>query len=140
MGYRDLKSNVIPTQSLAVTDRTAAASGTAVDTRGYDSAMFVLETGALSDGVWTFVPQESDTTTDGDFGAVDAGDLDGTLPTVSGNTSPVTGANALTRISYKGSKRYLRVRVTVASAPSPTVGAVIGGHILLGHPHQAAIA
>ena len=137
MGLRDIKNNVSVMPSLVPAARTAAASGTAVDTKGFDSAAFVLETGALTDGAFTFIPQESDTTTDGDFSEVAAGNLDGTLPTVSGNDSPPTGASAITVIGYKGIKRYLRVRATVTGLASPAVGGVVGGSILLGNSQQA---
>jgi len=137
MSLRDLVNHIAAGKSLAAIAREAAASGSAVDTRGYDSAAFLLRTETVTDGVFTFVPQESDTTTDTDFTAVAAADLDGTLPTVDGNASPAVGGSAVTLIGYKGTKRYLRVRVTVASLPSPSSGAIIGGDVLLGHPHVA---
>lgn len=108
--------------SLAPAARTASANGTGVDIANCDRVALVVIAGARTDGSHAFTVEESaDNST---FSAVAAGDLDGSLPTVAG-----TGANAVYRIGYKGTKRYLRAVATVTGA---TTGAVYGATIFRG--------
>jgi hypothetical protein len=108
----------------------ATTKGTAVDLQGFNSATLVVNTGAIvSDGLYDVKLQESDTTTDGDFTDVAAGDLLGTLPAG-------LAASTVYKQGYKGVKRYIRAVITKQSGTSIAAGAVI----LRGQPYDAPVA
>jgi hypothetical protein len=67
---RDLVNNLGVALALSPAVQAATIKGTAIDLRGFDSVMFVVNTGAIaSAGNFTVTVEESDTTTDGDFAA-----------------------------------------------------------------------
>lgn len=127
---RDLSHNLgvvaaLVPQVLAATDTSAA-----IDLLGFDSAMLVVNTGAIaSAGNFTAKLQESDTTTSGDFTDVAAGDLIGTLPAV-------LVASTVYKQSYIGNKRYVRLVTTKNSGTSIAAGAVI----VKGHASSRPVA
>lgn len=111
---------------------TAAVSGSAVDLSGFDSALFVVNTGAIVGSADFGVKlQESDTTDDADFTDVAAADQLGTVPAT-------LAANSAYRVGYIGSKRkrYVRAVVTKAGGTSIALGIVA----VLGHPAIAPVA
>jgi hypothetical protein len=120
---RDLASNLGVALALSPAVLAATTKGNAVDLRGFDSAMLVVNTGAIAgSGDYTAKLQHSATTTDADFADVAAADRIGTLPaTLEADTSY--------QQSYIGSKRYIRVVVTKNSGTSVAVGvAVVKGN------------
>jgi hypothetical protein len=119
---RDMKNNTDVVSSLVPATRTASADGAGVDLQGYESAMAVFHSGALTDGTHTPKMQESDDNST--FTDVAAGDLEGTLSALS--------ANAVQRVGYKGSKRYVKAYVTVAGA---TQGGIYSACIMRGEPN-----
>lgn len=131
MSLRDLVNSLSAAESLAPASQTAAANGTGVDLRGFDSAAVVIERGAAGGTTpsFTFEVQESDD--NAAFAAVAAADLDGTEPVV-------TAAGAPVKIGYKGVKRYIRVAITVVTGTSPTL--LCAASVVRGHPHQTPAA
>lgn len=126
--YHDNKA----VQALAPAVVSAAASGPAVDLSGFDSALFVINTGAIvGAGDFGVKLQESDTTTEADFTDVAPADQLGTVPAT-------LAANSAYRVGYIGSKRkrYVRAVVTKAGGTSIAVGIVA----VLSHPAIAPVA
>lgn len=126
--YHDNKA----VQALAPAVVAAPVLGNAIDLNGFDSALFVVNTGAVAgSGDFGLKLQESDTTTEGDFSDVAPADQLGSLPTT-------LAANTAYRIGYIGSKRkrYARVAVTKAGGTSIALSA----SAILGHPHIAPVA
>ncbi|PZU23790.1 MAG: hypothetical protein DI589_05845 [Shinella sp.] len=126
--YHDNKA----VQALAPAVVSAAATGTAIELKGFDSALIVINTGAIvGSGDFAVKLQESDTTTEGDFADVAAADQLGTLP-----ATLATGTTY--RLGYIGSKRkkYVRLAVTKAGGTSIALSAVA----ILGHPAIAPVA
>jgi hypothetical protein len=116
--------------SLVPAVQAATLKGSTVDLAGYNSALMVVNTGAIvSDGDYSIAMQESDTTTDGDFANVSAADLRGSLPAT-------LEASTVYRQGYIGSKRYVRAVITKAGGTSIAAGAVF----VLGHPALAPVA
>ena len=110
MTIRDLYHNVNVASSLVPAVRTASATGSAVDLRGYDSAIVTVTFGAYGDGTHTPKLQHS---VDGvTYADVLSSDVVGELTALSDST----GANASQTIGYIGQRRYVRVVMTVASA------------------------
>jgi hypothetical protein len=116
---KDIYSDLGVVASLAPAVVTATTKGTHADLRGFQSALLVINTGAIAgDGLYDIKLQESDTTTDGDFTDVAAGNLLGTLPAA-------LAANSVYKQGYVGTKRYIRAVITKQSGTSIAAGAVI---------------
>jgi hypothetical protein len=116
---RDIASNIGIAQTLAPVDYAATTKGTTVDLLGFESAAVVVNTGAItSSGAYVVSVQESDTTTDGDFTDVVAGDLVGVLPSALAATSTY-------KVGYIGHKRYVRAVITKTSGTSIVAGALV---------------
>lgn len=129
MASRDLYNVISAVKSLVPAARTATASGSSADLKGYHSAYAIIEAGAWTDGTHTFSLQESDD--DSTFTDVADADLQGTEPVVSSGA----GASQIYELGYLGSKRYLRVRQAVTG--SPATGMVSAASIVRGHPATA---
>jgi hypothetical protein len=127
---RDLASNIGAVLALSPAVQAATIKGNAVDLIDFDSAVVIVNTGAVA-GAGDFAAklQESDTTTDGDFTDVAADDLIGVQPaTLAADTSVKQG--------YIGMKRYIRVVLTKNTGTSIAAGAVV----VRGHPHLVPVA
>ena len=129
MALRDLVSTIAAKLSLSPAARvTGTSTGTAVDLRGYDSAVIAVSFGAYTDGTHTPSVQHS---TDGStYTTVAAADLSGSLTAVSSSG----GANSMQTVGYIGSARYLRVVMTVTGA---TTGALSSASVIAGTPRLA---
>ncbi|ABE61232.1 conserved hypothetical protein [Nitrobacter hamburgensis X14] len=116
---RDIANNIGVDQTLSPVDYAATTKGTAVDLQGFNSAAVIVNTGAITTaGLYVVKVQESDTTTDGDFTDVVAGDLVGTLPASLAATSTY-------KQGYIGNKRYIRAVITKTSGTSIVAGAIV---------------
>lgn len=126
----DLVSNIASLQVVAPAVLAATTTSAALDLLGFDSAVMVVNTGAIvGSGNFTAKVQESDTTTSGDFTDVAAGDLRGSLPAS-------LAENAIARVGYIGRKRYVRMVITKNSGTSIAAGAVA----ILGDPASAPVS
>jgi hypothetical protein len=127
---KDAISNIGVVSTLVPAVVAATTKGTAVDLQDFNSAALLINTGAIAgDGLYVVSMQESDTTTDGDFTDVAAGDLLGELPAS-------LAASTTYKQGYKGTKRYIRAVITKTSGTSIAAGAVV----LCGHPYDAPVA
>lgn len=114
---RDLFSNIGAKLALAPAVQSAAVQGPAIDTLGFDSIAFVVNTGAIvSAGDFGLKVQESDTTTGGDFTDADA-------DVVETNAPATLAASSTYKLGYTGFKRYVRLAVTKAGGTSIAAGA-----------------
>lgn len=127
---KDSTTHTKTVQAVVPAVKTGTGAGATVDTLGFGSLMFAIQTGAIAgSGNFTATIEESDTTADLDFDDVDAADLIGTLPAA-------LAENATYRIGYRGAKRFVRIVLTKNSGTSIAVGA----SAILGHPHLAPVA
>jgi hypothetical protein len=116
---RDLANNLGAAQALAPQVLSATDTSAAIDLINFNSAMVVINTGAIvGSGNFTARLQESDTTTSGDFTDVASGDLIGALPSA-------LAASSVYRQGYIGHKRYVRLVTTKNSGTSIAAGAVV---------------
>ncbi|MCH7944128.1 MAG: hypothetical protein IIB67_12995 [Proteobacteria bacterium] len=127
MTTRDLKSNIDIVTSLAPAARTATASGTGVDLRGYESAVATFVTGTVTDGTHTPSVEESDD--DSTYTAVAAADLLGSLADLASDT--------VQRVGYRGGSRYIRAKIT---ASGTTTGALDCAVVIRGNAVQLPLA
>ncbi|KQZ96868.1 hypothetical protein ASD74_06335 [Rhizobium sp. Root564] len=126
---KDLYSNFAAVQALPSASTSAAGDGTVIDLKGFQSALFLVNTGAItSAGDFSFKLQESDQSGAG-FADVAAADVIGAAPTT-------LAASSAYKLGYRGKKRYIRLSVTKAGGTSIQMGAVA----ILGHPHIAPVA
>lgn len=126
---RDLASNISVTLALAPAVKTGAGDGIAIDTRGFDSVAFIVNTGAIAGaGDFGVKVQESDTATGGDF-------TDAAAAVVSSNAPATMAAASTYKVGYTGFKRYVRLQLTTAGGTSIAAGAVA----VLGHATQRPV-
>jgi hypothetical protein len=127
---RDLYSNIGIAQAIVPAVKSAAADGIAIDIKGFSSVAIIVNTGAIvSAGDFGVVLQHSDTTTGGDFEAVDAAFVDSNAPAT-------LEANSTYKVGYRGNKRYVRLQLTKEDGTSIALGAVA----VLGDPHDRPVA
>lgn len=127
MASRDLHSNINAVLALKHTAISAngATNGEIIDTLGFGSVEFIIQSGALTDG--TYTPSIT---------VGDASDLsDGAsatkfLGTVAGATFASTDDDKVKRIGYSGHRRYVRLTITAASV---TTGGAMMATAVLGH-------
>lgn len=127
---KDTTSNVKALPAIVPAVKSAAGDGETIDTQGFGSLVFVVNTGAVTgDGDFGVKVQESDTSVSGDFTDADAEDMRGTIPAT-------LAANSAYRVGYVGSKRFARLALTKAGGTSIAAGAVA----VLGNPAIAPVA
>lgn len=115
---RDLAPNIGARLALAPAVQTAAATGPAVDTRGFGAAAFLVSTGAIAgSGDFGVKLQESDTDQAGDF-------TDAAAAVVTSDAPATLSASAAYRLGYRGHKRFVRLALTRTGGTSIAVGAV----------------
>jgi hypothetical protein len=133
---RDLLNNIQFKRGLSpvasAADNTALVSQI-IDRLGYDSAGFVIATGALpdADATFTVLIEEGDVSNLSDAAAVADADLIAQDP--SSATAPEAQASFtfaaddnIRKIGYRGTKRYLRCTITPAANASASLLCVIG--------------
>lgn len=123
---KDLQSMLGPIVTIAAAAITSTVNGETVDLQGFNSAAVIITPGTITDGTHTPTVEESD---DGSaWSTVDAGDLVGSLSALASDT--------VQKVGYKGNKRYIRVKSTVAGA---TNGGVYSALVVRGHPNLAPV-
>ncbi len=137
MASKDLVSSVdvrsaILNQAIGDND---GATGTIIDTQGFESVFFSLQVGTVTAGDYTLDLEEGDAANLSDTGAVADGDLIGTEALAS--FSADTDDDKIGLLGYTGSKRYLRLNITSANV-STGVDA-IGATCILGHARDTAL-
>jgi hypothetical protein len=110
MPSRDSRLELDPKISVAPQSIGGAVNGTGIDLAGAESALVVLQNGAATAGATVKIQESVDNST---FTDVADADLIG----ITGNTSGVAQtASTVVKVSYVGTKRYLRVITTAGTA------------------------
>jgi hypothetical protein len=123
---RSVYNEAVARPALAVAARTnGAANGLTVDkmynNNAFRSAMFIVQTGTLTDGSVAVTLQDSpDNST---WTAVDASYVQGALPTIAS-----TDDDKVFEVGYTGPQRYVRIVATTSGA---TTGGTFGATCLL---------
>ena len=120
---RDLSHLVDGNISVKFDAHKTTVTGDAVDLQGCNSVTIFIITGTITDGTHTVSLLESDD--DSTYTDVDSGDIIGTPPAIDSDDS-----DTVFKIAYRGHKRYLKVKVTVAGA---TDGGNYGAIVVKGH-------
>jgi hypothetical protein len=112
---------VIRSVNIQAISSDTTTAGNAIDLQDYQGCLFVLEAGAITDGDYAILLEESDTGVfSGEENAVADADLDGTeaLASFTANDDD----NKVGTVSYIGEKRY--VRASIVSTNTSTGGTV----------------
>ncbi len=119
--YSNLKcENAFSTQTIS-TDTTT--TGEIIDILGFDSILFAIKSGTITLGTITPALYAGDDATMSDEVAVTTEAL-GLVGTIAGATFSADDDNDVRTLGYKGSKRYLRLKLTTASSANLVVGAI----------------
>lgn len=136
---KDMHNNIKVVHAItpAAVGTSGAANGTVsavVDRQGYESVEFVFSSGTTGTGTDTITPivYESDTATSAAFTAVADADLLG----LEADQKLTLSAAGTSKIGYRGSKRYVGIRLYGVGTATAVVSAVA----VLGNPHQAPVA
>jgi len=133
---RDLHNStkIVPAINPAARADNTLVTGADIDRAGFESVEFVIQTGALpdADGTFTVEVQESDAGGGAGYTAVADSDLIGTEAQAS---FTFAADNAIRKIGYKGSKRFVRVNVQPANVAAGAE--VYGALAILGHARHA---
>lgn len=114
-----------------VTDTTAQVTAV-IDTQGYDSCAFLIQTGTLADADATFTVLVEDDDASG-FGTAAAVDDIYLEPTEAVAGFSFAEDSDVRKIAYKGPKRYVRCTVTpVANSGNAPLSCMV----MLGRPHE----
>ena len=130
MAKRELKSTTSPVVALNTTaiSSDTTTNGVILDTAGYESILFVIQSGTLADGTYTPLIQEGDDSGLSDAASVADADLTNTEASVA---FAATDDNAVKSIAYVGDKRYVRLNIVSASTSS---GGTLSAVAVKGNP------
>lgn len=130
---QDIYNQVGAVQSIAPQAITADVNGSSADLAVgmFDRAVILIAVGAYTDGTHTFEVQES--ADNSAWSAVADANLEGTEPVI----DAAGDANAVHKIRYTGTSRYLRVVVTSSGTTS---GALFSATILKTNPKDTPVA
>ena len=133
MSSVDQKNNISVKNALNIQaiSTNATTAGVEIDTQGFESLTFVIETGARTDGTVTPLIQETDAS--GSYsGSVDDNDLIGTEALAALST-----AQSRSIIGYVGKKRYVKLSLVSTVVTS---GLTAGATAILGNARSNPVA
>lgn len=121
--------NPIPAVNPASVSSDTTTAGAIIDTQGYGSLTFIVQTGARTAGTVTPLIEESDDSGLSGSNAVADADLIGLEA-----SAALAAANKTSKIGYVGKKRYVRCSLVTTGS---TNAFIIGALALLGDPKTA---
>ena len=133
---RDLHNNIAPAvafDTAAISSNTTTA-GNIIDRQGYEAVEFILLSGTLTDGTYTPLIEHGDAANLSDAAAVADSEL---LGTEADAAFAATEDDAVKRVGYIGSKRYVRLSIVSASTTS---GGTMSAIAVKGRAHTNPIA
>ena len=137
MSTRDLHNNILMKRAISpvvVTNNTAQVSQI-IDTRGFQSLEFVIDTGTISDADTTIVAlvEDGDNSALSDAAAVVDAELLGTEAAAS---FQFDDDDEVRKIGYIGNKRYVRLTLT----PANNTGNIpVSAMAILANPYDAPV-
>ncbi|UEM08071.1 hypothetical protein JL101_035330 (plasmid) [Skermanella rosea] len=136
MANREMASDVKVTPALnraSITSNTTT-NGTWIDTQGFGSVFFSIQSDTITDGTYTPLIEDADASNQSDAAAV----ADTFLSVTEASVAFVAADdNKTKKIAYTGGKRYVRLSLVSTGVTS---GGGIGATAVLGHPGLGAVA
>ena len=115
---KDIYSDLGVEAAVVPATLTATNTSAAIDLQGYNSAMVIINTGAIA-GAGNFTPKLTEcATSGGTYTDVVAADLNGSF-------IAVLAASTVYKVGYRGNKRFIKTVLTLNSGTSIVAGAVI---------------
>ena len=115
---KDLHSNVGVVAAVVPATLTATNTSAAIDLQGFNSALVMIQTGAIA-GAGDFTPKLTEcATSGGTYTDVAAADLNGTF-------AASLAASSVYKVGYRGNKRFIKTVLTLNSGTSIVAGAVV---------------
>lgn len=132
MASFDLKSDINNLNAFtpATINTDTTTNGVEVDMLGYESLTFLMRASNYTDGTYTPLIEESDTSGSG-YSAVADNDLIGT------EADGALSAAGVSRIGYVGTKRYIRLSFV---STSTSTGATLDAVAVQGSPKTAPVS
>lgn len=125
--------NIKARKALSSAQITATATGDVIDTQGFESITFVVQTAAVTtadaSNYFTAAIYEDDAVGMGTEALATA--IIGTAPVVDATAD----ANTVQQFGYNGRKRYVRLKMVETG----TADAVVGAIAILGDPHNSPV-
>jgi len=132
---RDLHNNIddrVALNAAAISTNTTTV-GNIIDTNGYESLEFLIQSGNITDGAYALLLEEGDDSGLSDAAAVAADEILGAL-----TGFVAADDNAVKRVGSIGKKRYQRL--SIVSTGVTTGVNFMSAVAVLGHPKHAAVA
>ncbi len=136
MAERELVSDIKVTPAFnhaSITSNTTT-NGTWIDTDGFDSLTFSMQSATITDGTFTPLIEEANASDKSDAAAVADADLTVTEASVA---FVAANDNTAKKIGYIGSKRYVRLSWVSTGVTS---GGGLGATAILGHNRLGPVA
>ncbi|MBX4992279.1 hypothetical protein ABID08_000709 [Rhizobium binae] len=136
MASRDLHNNlgVAVALNIGAISSNTTTNGAIIDTQGFESVEFVIQSGTLTDGSYAPTITEGDQANLSDGSATAAADL---LGTAASATFAATDDNVAKKIGYKGGKRYIRLNIVSTGV---TTGGTLGATAIKGNARNRPVA
>lgn len=134
MSEFDLHSNIKNEIALNTQDITSNTTtvGEIVDTKGFESIEYAIQSGTVTDGAFDVILEEGD-----DAGLSDAAPVNSDL--ILGNLSAFAGSGSsdmIARVGSIGKDRFQRLSIVSTTVTS---GGTFSAVAVLGHPHTAPV-
>ncbi len=135
MAEFDLHSNVKGLIALDVQDITTntTTDGNIIDTLGFESLEYMIQSGTITDGTYAFLLEEDDVV---GFTSSSVVPADETLGVLTGFVA--ADDDTPLRVGSIGKKRFQRL--AIVSAGTSSGGTNFTSHAVLGHPKSAPVA
>lgn len=140
MAKKDLYHNIGVVHLLDAQDITTSDAKSAIlDLAGFEGAVILVNFGAIttpdSNSYITPILQESDTTADADFSAVNSAYILGGFSKIDASTE-----DQVTQVAgYIGNKRYIRVLIDITDADGGISHALVSVDGIVGYPIHAPV-
>lgn len=135
MAEYDLHSNVKQEVALDAQDITTntTTNGNVIDTRGFESLEYIIQSGTITDGAYAFLLEEDDVV---GFTSSSVVPADETLGVLTGFVA--ADDDTALRVGSIGKKRFQRL--SIVSTGTSTGGTKFSSVAVLGHPQSAPTA
>ena len=135
MASREQVSNLrlLPARNAAAITTNTTTNGIEIDTQGFSSLTFAIQSATITDGNYAILIEETDTTGSG-YATVAAADLTVAVASVA---FIATDDNVVKKIGYTGARRFVRLSFVSTGV---TTGGMLSALAILGDPSFAPAA
>lgn len=132
---KDLHNNIKVSPAInpaAIITGNGTTTGAIIDTQGFNSLEFAVQSGTITDGSFACTVFDSDAADMTGEAAAAAADLVGSNPSFA-----ATDDNVVKKVGYIGNKRYVRLKAVQAGA---TTGGFLAAQAIQGNARNSPVA